>query len=300
MKTKNKVIMIIVILLAVITVVTVVVYKNNEEVTQSENQDGFIADDEDDYDDDFLDEDDNVYGELVYMQNHSRYVVVKNILSEIYSYINSDNNLVLLSTMNSNYIDYYGINENNIANYIAFKDGIYLSNILKIKETSLNENITAYFINVLAVQDEINTDYALLEKQNEYFVIFIDESNSTYSYMPIDEETFNLENVTYEYEYSIEEIKQNDYNNFSGVSVSNENIVEIYFSNLRFLYLIDNEKFSELIISGSTEDIYMDLTSQISTYIYDFSSGYIEIEDIYGFVYSFYIDAVLDYTVKIS
>lgn len=241
MEKKKKVIlfMIIISIIALI-VISVIIFKDKKE------QKGLDAVD--------MNEDISnieIVGKEIYFKD---YKIIKNCLQ---TYIN---------TLNTEDSSYYGRNENNefvklveeedikeniynliSKNYIT-KNNITVKNIydyvntikesttiipIQISEVTKDEqsNVQNYKVSALSIETYNKQKFIYL-----YFIVNIDEKNSTFSIEPVrDEEELEKMKI----DYTIESINQKSNNIFSSVKSTQETIAEDYFLNYKNIILSD-------------------------------------------------------------
>lgn len=237
---KKKKVIIFTIVIAIVAIIVILLIINKQKKEESER-----------YAVDMNEDISNI--EIVEKEIYFKdYKIIKNCLQ---TYIN---------TLNIENSSYYGRNENNefvklvkeeeikeniynlvSKNYIT-KNNITIDNIYDYVDT-LKENEIIIPIKIDTEQENYNSNVKIykvsalmIETYNKekfnyiYFIINIDENNSTFSVEPVNNED-ELDNI--KIDYKIENIEKNDNNVFSSVKSTEEEIAADYFSNYKNILL---------------------------------------------------------------
>lgn len=299
MNLKNKIVIFIIVTFALLAACVLIFYSTNEsdnynDYTENEN----LENEDNEYEENG---NENLVLEKNEVTNYGRYFSLVTTVNQIYNNIYSNNVDNLLSALSINYINTNQINSGNIENFIEFKNDYYTATINDIKEVYIYDSIGIYFVEVSLVLDAINFTYDMSEKYTEYIVIFYDENNLTYSFMPINIDEFNEESLIKDDEnYLTEYIMSNGSNSYSVKSVSNSMIADLYYYKLYFNYFNEIDGYENLLSGSLPNDFYIDGSSSIVQYYYNDSDSVLEIVDSNDFYYYFTINSVLDFKVKIS
>lgn len=147
------------------------------------------------------------------VDSQSQYYSVIACINNYYNDILEGNNKKLYDTLDNRYIQENSITQENVIEKINtsnFSNPDYIAKDMYIQET---ENIYNYYINGYLKEQGMNI--------NTYFVLFVDQYNSTYSIYPINEERYNniieLKEII-----ESEKISENDNNLYKVVQVSDE------------------------------------------------------------------------------
>ena len=167
--------------------------------------------------------------EIRLVDSQSQYYSVVACINNYYKAILDGNNKKLYDTLDNRYIQENSITQENVIEKINtsnFSNSDYIVKNMYIQET---ENIYNYYINGYLREQGMNT--------NTYFVLFVDQYNSTYSIYPINEERYN--NII-ELKESIESntISENDNNLYQVVQVSDEDTAKRLLED--YQYKIEN------------------------------------------------------------
>ena len=167
--------------------------------------------------------------EIRLVDSQSQYYSIVACINDYYKDILDGNNKKLYDTLDNRYIQENSITQENVIGKINtsnFSNSDYIVKNMYIQET---ENIYNYYINGYLKEQGMNT--------NTYFVLFVDQYNSTYSIYPINEERYN--NII-ELKESIESntISENDNNLYQVVQVSDEDTAKRLLED--YQYKIEN------------------------------------------------------------
>lgn len=92
------------------------------------------------------------------------------------------------------------------------------------------------------------------------------------------------------------EIPNLEFNQYRHFNASQEHIANLYFSNLKRKYTLNPDSFKE--ITKDLEEFSLDFSNKIEKVQY--SDDMIQITDNFGFIYTFYINHVLNYDLEIE
>lgn len=300
---EKKVAIIVVFFCIFISAIVIILSINNEnqsnmENEYTENNTDTNTNDEDE-DEDENDENINI-GKIFGVNNHSEYFVIDQIMAKITSYINTTSNTGLYMLLDEDYKNSEVITTKNIDDYIDITFPLINTMINKIKYAQISETKLVYFLEVIVLDDQINLDYQLQETKIKYYAIFTDQNNSTFSFMPVTEEVMNMDEIPNNELYNQNEITNNYYNEYDIATASNIEIINLYFYNFRYNYITEREDLYEKINGNIPYNFTMDLSTSIDSYEYKYNDKYIKLIDVGGYFYTFTIENVLDYSVKIS
>lgn len=242
--------------------------------------------------------------EITQLNNFGRYFTVSKVITMLYGYVSSNDEVALFNQLSDLYIEYEGISINNIDEYIESSDTMYMPSIMGVKTASIYDQVEIYFIKVLLIQDELNADYLLLDQKYEYLAVFFDSLTYSYSFMPISEYEYENEEFYEEDLLCVEEVESNDYNNYTVVSASNQMIAQMLFSNMLTAYLYQIEGYEDFFEDYtdyfSNGNIVIDAYTSLTSYTYSYSNSTLLAIDNRGYTYYFKINSVLDYKVSIN
>ena len=167
--------------------------------------------------------------EIRLVDSQSQYYSIVACINDYYKDILDGNNKKLYDTLDNRYIQENSITQENVIGKINtsnFSNSDYIVKNMYIQET---ENIYNYYINGYLKEQGMNT--------NTYFVLFVDQYNSTYSIYPINEERYNniieLKEII-----ETETISENDNNLYQVVQVSDEDTAKRLLED--YQYKIEN------------------------------------------------------------
>ena len=167
--------------------------------------------------------------EIRLVDSQSQYYSVVACINDYYKDILGGNNKKLYDVLDNKYIQENSITQENVIEKINtsnFSNSDYIVKNMYIQET---ENIYNYYINGYLKEQGMNT--------NTYFVLFVDQYNSTYSIYPINEERYNniieLKEII-----ETETISENDNNLYQVVQVSDEDTAKRLLED--YQYKIEN------------------------------------------------------------
>lgn len=227
-KSQRKILLaiIIILILIIILIISFLIYLNlnNENVISNEQ----IAENEI-INEVYEVEEIEANTEIRLVDSQSQYYSVVACINNYYKAILDGNNKKLYDTLDNRYIQENSITQENVIEKINtsnFSNSDYIVKNMYIQET---ENIYNYYINGYLREQGMNT--------NTYFVLFVDQYNSTYSIYPINEERYN--NII-ELKESIESntILENDNNLYQVVQVSDEDTAKRLLED--YQYKIEN------------------------------------------------------------
>ena len=227
-KSQRKILLaiIIILILIIILIISFLIYLNlnNENVISNEQ----IAENEI-INEVYEVEEIEAITEIRLVDSQSQYYSVVACINNYYKAILDGNNKKLYDTLDNRYIQENSITQENVIERINtsnFSNSDYIVKNMYIQET---ENIYNYYINGYLREQGMNT--------NTYFVLFVDQYNSTYSIYPINEERYN--NII-ELKESIESntISENDNNLYQVVQVSDEDTAKRLLED--YQYKIEN------------------------------------------------------------
>lgn len=227
-KSQRKILLaiIIILILIIILIISFLIYLNlnNENVISNEQ----IAENEI-INEVYEVEEIEANTEIRLVDSQSQYYSVVACINNYYKAILDGNNKKLYDTLDNRYIQENSITQENVIEKINtsnFSNSDYIVKNMYIQET---ENIYNYYINGYLREQGMNT--------NTYFVLFVDQYNSTYSIYPINEERYN--NII-ELKESIESntISENDNNLYQVVQVSDEDTAKRLLED--YQYKIEN------------------------------------------------------------
>lgn len=227
-KSQRKILLaiIIILILIIILIISFLIYLNlnNENVISNEQ----IAENEI-INEVYEVEEIEANTEIRLVDSQSQYYSVVACINNYYKAILDGNNKKLYDTLDNRYIQENSITQENVIEKINtsnFSNSDYIVKNMYIQET---ENIYNYYINGYLREQGMNT--------NTYFVLFVDQYNSTYSIYPINEERYNniieLKEII-----ETETISENDNNLYQVVQVSDEDTAKRLLED--YQYKIEN------------------------------------------------------------
>ena len=218
---------------------------------------------------------------------------------------------LIIDLLDKTYVDNNDISQNYDTN-IELID--YTYNLIPINmKVRYDENIIVYLVNVYI---ENNTNQSLEEK---YYIVRIDNNNSTFSIEPITKEVSNIDSIMVE--ESSELIQQNQYNEYAIETISIERLVKIYMDHFISMMI----KYPEVVYDNYLDEEYRDKRfpnledfvnyveknndeiSQLRATKYSIQEGEGETEkteyvlmDQYENTYEFYENGTMEYKVKMD
>lgn len=118
----------------------------------------------------------------------NRYLTIDSSVSKYISYVSSKNNDYTYQVLDKNYLEDNNITTANIFNKIEFYDPNYRGSAKEIYQISSYQNIYKYYVKEQISNETLDTIEFV---RYDYFCITLDESNLTFSIMPITENEYN-------------------------------------------------------------------------------------------------------------
>ncbi len=191
-------------------------------------------------------------GKIQYVERGNLYRV-KGIIQKFYSLCNylvdgeeDDRDLVksqIISMLSNEYITTNGINSNNLSEKVAI-DNSYIIEIYNIYMCTNYENVYSYFVNGILRNIEDSTDYREFN-----LAVNVDINNKTFEIVPNDMiNNINIKDLKEydEIEYVIPgDVEDREYNHYSDVSATPEEISRDYLSIIKNLLLYDIDRAYE-------------------------------------------------------
>ena len=118
----------------------------------------------------------------------NRYLTIDSSVSKYISYVSSKNNDYTYQVLDKNYLEDNNITTANIINKIEFYDPNYRGSAKEIYQISSYQNIYKYYVKEQISNETLDTIEFV---RYDYFCITLDESNLTFSIMPITENEYN-------------------------------------------------------------------------------------------------------------
>jgi len=215
MKKETKILISVAVLILVLIVIIVNLLKLKEDISNN-------IPDEAPYVEIELD----THLEVVSARNN--FYIVKNCINKFYTYCTyKDNEEVILSMLDEEYISYNGITKSNITTYLPTMKKIKV-NIDDMYVSRKTENIYIYFV----YGDLVNTSNAQVEEFS--MIVKVDMENRTFKVLLKDylEEKYpNIQGGEYIQIRYPETIESNDYNIFDYKSISDQTYIGDVFDN---------------------------------------------------------------------
>lgn len=213
----------------------------------------------------------------------------------------------IMKLLDVKYIKENNITIDNIKNYFTIdNDEVLLSDIIEMKVLE-EQQFQFYIINVDVTTESSN-------KYNEYYVITLDEYNSTWMIRPI-KDCNNIDEI--EIDKEVQDINDNNINNYSYNRVTDEDMSQRYFTKYKQLILNNTEKAYEKLDENYREkrfNNYEEFKKFVNTnreelekisieeYLVEEYEDYKQYvcKDSFENIYIFKATSVVDYTVELD
>lgn len=188
------------------------------------------------------------------VNDYQEYFNIDAVINEYYSHLTHSEGKELLSILDENYKKVHKITKKNISNYYEkqYQDISFYTKEVYVKGKN---NVDYYFVKG-DTQLYNFFDEEITEGNDVFFMVTVDNNNSTYSIHPLD-------NVTTTYAYAQKynmpknkEIEDTDYNTFIEKEYSDQIIGEYYINYYRSIVYMNTEKAYEMLGASSKEKYY--------------------------------------------
>ena len=133
-------------------------------------------------------EENRIDNTVIALNDINRYLTIDSSVSKYISYVSSKNNDYTYQVLDKNYLEDNNITTANIFNKIEFYDPNYRGSAKEIYQISSYQNIYKYYVKEQISNETLDTIEFV---RYDYFCITLDESNLTFSIMPITENEYN-------------------------------------------------------------------------------------------------------------
>lgn len=228
-KSQRKILLaiMIIVILAVICIISLLIYINKSNEKQMDTNEQII---DNEYENVFYEiEEIEANTEIRQVDSQNQYYSIVACIENYYKSILESKGQNLYDILDIAYIQNNGITLDNVVTQIDagnFTDTDYMVKEMYVQET---DSMFKYFINGYLMEQGMNT--------NTYFVVFVDQYNSTYSIYPINAELYN-NLITSRENIDSEQIQKNESNLYTVVTVSDATVSQRLLEN--YQYQIEN------------------------------------------------------------
>lgn len=282
MNTNNKIILIIiVILLMALSFLFIYLYNNtiednkpkengNKVVEPNPEQKPIVSEEENEGD----------------LNDYNRFFAIEDIIAEFILNYNSNNDTKISNIIVDNYINEKGFE--HIKNSLSYLNDYLNFKIKKVYYKDLNKRVVKYYV------DGIVSGYKMDENnfsREVSYTLYFDQENMTYKIVP-----------EKEYNYELNDIIDNGYNRYKIREVSDEKIAMLYYDDFRLKVLNNDEQLENIITNNNTLKPEEIDKSIIKTYKIEKNTDKmtIYVRNNNNIVFTFYVEGILNYTVKVS
>lgn len=282
MNTKNKIILIIIVLL-LMALSFLFIYLYNETISDDKDNDNGGKVTEPTVEQKPIVSEEENEGDL---NDYNRFFAIEDIIAEFILDYNSNNDTKISNILADNYLNEKGLE--NIKNSLSYLNDYLKFKIKKVYYKDLNKRVVKYYV------DGIVSGYKMDENnfsREVSYTLYFDQDNMTYKLVP-----------EKEYNYVLNNIIDNGYNRYKIKDVSDEKIAMLYYDDFRLKVLNNDEQLENIITNNNIlkpEDID---DSIIKSYKIEKNTDkmiiYVRNND--NIVFTFYVEGILNYTVKVS
>lgn len=282
MNTKNKIILIIiVILLMALSFLFIYLYNNtiednkpkengNKVVESNPEQKPIVSEEENEGD----------------LNDYNRFFAIEDIIAEFILNYNSNNDTKISNIIVDNYINEKGLE--HIKNSLSYLNDYFNLKIKKVYYKDLNKRVVKYYVDGIVSGYEMDANNFSREVS---YTLYFDQENMTYKIVP-----------EKEYNYELNDIIDNGYNRYKIREVSDEKIAMLYYDDFRLKVLNNDEQLENIITNNNTLKPEEIDKSIIKTYKIEKNTDKmtIYVRNNNNIVFTFYVEGILNYTVKVS
>lgn len=282
MNTKNKIILIIiVILLMALSFLFIYLYNNtiednkpkengNKVVEPNPEQKPIVSEEENEGD----------------LNDYNRFFAIEDIIAEFILNYNSNNDTKISNIIVDNYINEKGLE--HIKNSLSYLNDYLNFKIKKVYYKDLNKRVVKYYVDGIVSGYEMDANNFSREVS---YTLYFDQENMTYKIVP-----------EKEYNYELNDIIDNGYNRYKIREVSDEKIAMLYYDDFRLKVLNNDEQLENIITNNNTLKPEEIDKSKIKTYKIEKNTDKmtIYVRNNNNIVFTFYVEGILNYTVKVS
>ncbi|MEG1506001.1 MAG: hypothetical protein RR478_00735 [Bacilli bacterium] len=252
----------------------------------------------------------NDLGNPELVKNHDRFFTIEKCISKYYTYLNNSEPEKVLLLLNPEYVKKNNVTINTINNTLSDNKENFMYNSKKMYKQKLANNITRYFVYGNVTKSIIDEQPIYIDN---YMIVYLDENLISFSVEPYLGK-FTDTNVTTNLNEIIKQankvynkdniyVKENAINSYNVNHLSDQNICDMYYYNMKNLFIYNFEDAKKKITNvDSDEKLESYFKGNIKKYSFYGKDGNLncKIIDSNNLQYSFYITNILEYNVSLD